>query len=70
MHDYNLLFGSATYAMKAKRLLAKEGVACTLIKQAGRKTEGCNHALQISSADSFRATLLLRDAGIPYRVEN
>lgn len=69
MHDYILLFGSVTYAMKAKRLLEREGVKCELRRISPMEKGGCSYGLLIDGAALLHATMLLRDASVPYRLQ-
>ena len=69
MHDYILLFGSLTYAMKAKRLLEREGVTCKLQRISERESKGCDYGIHIEEGRLLHATMLLREALIPYRMQ-
>ena len=68
MHDYLLLLGSLTVAMKAKRALAAQGIKASIQKKSDVHGSGCQYGLQISSADLLGVTLVLRENGIPYRM--
>lgn len=69
MHDYILLFGSITYAMKAKRLFEREGLTCELQRISPREKGGCSYGLRIEGGALLHATMLLRDASVPYRLQ-
>ncbi len=69
MHDYILLFGSVTYAMKAKRIFEREGVNCELQRISPREKSGCSYGLRIDGGSLLHATMLLREASVPYRLQ-
>ena len=66
MEDRRILVGSISYAIKAKRLLAKEGITANVIKETDR-TEGCSYGLSFAERDAYRVFPLLSDAGIRLR---
>lgn len=60
---------SATFAIKAKKLLNRNGVACRLIKLDGSKSpNGCTHGIEISAEDFFKVVMILKNASIEYYV--
>jgi hypothetical protein len=64
-----LSIGSATYAIKAKKLLLRESIPSKLIKTNGESiSSGCNHALEIDSNHFYAAVAVLRKNGITYSV--
>lgn len=66
MENRKVLVGSISYAMKAKRLLSKEGITANVIKESDH-TEGCSYGLSFAERDSYRVFALLSDAGIRTR---
>ena len=69
MQEYVLLFNSVTHAIKARRLLLHEGISCTLQRIKPSDAGGCGYGVSIVNADLLTATLLLREASIPYRMQ-
>ena len=69
MQDYLLLLGSVTTAIRAKRALAAEGIRASITKETTEKEGGCRYALRVSESDLLRVTLILREQGIPYRMD-
>lgn len=63
MENGRILVGSISYAIKAKRLLAKEGIFANLIKETDRTT-GCSYGLSFSARDAYRVSTILSAAGI------
>ena len=63
MENERILVGSISYAIKAKRLLAKEGIASNLIKDSTH-TSGCSYGLSFDPRDAFRISAVLSEAGI------
>lgn len=60
--------GSVTYAIKAKKLLLREGLSARLVKNGSESSaRGCMHGIEIPTKDFFGAAAVLRDAGIPYQ---
>ncbi len=61
--------GSVTYAIKAKKLLAREGIASKLIKADVSKTKsGCSYGVEFPSSEFYTAANILRSNGIRYGV--
>lgn len=63
MEDRRILVGSISYAIKAKRLLAKEGILANIVKETDR-AEGCSYGLSFAERDAYLVYPLLADAGI------
>ena len=61
-----IMIGSISYAIKAKRLLAKEGITADLIKDTDRSA-GCSYGLSYPSRYAFRVSTILSSAGISIR---
>jgi hypothetical protein len=62
--------GSVTYAIKLKKILAREGIQSTLIKREsidGRL--GCSHGIELCEKDLYSAVVIMRENGISYSVE-
>ncbi len=69
MNTTVLTVGSITYAMKARKMLLRDGIASKLIKVNGNNIgTGCNHALEIDSQDFFSATVILKENHIAFSV--
>lgn len=62
-----LAVGSVTYAQKAKKLLAREGLVSKLIKtDASAVGMGCTYGIEIPSKNLFSAANVLRSNGVSY----
>ncbi|MBR2465654.1 MAG: DUF3343 domain-containing protein [Clostridia bacterium] len=60
--------GSVTYAIKAKRLLAREGLTSKLVKtDASKSTGGCAYGIEFPTKDLYAAASIMRSAGIYYQ---
>ena len=66
MENEKTVIGSISYAIKAKRLLAKEGIKAELIKETERST-GCSYGLSYPAREAFRVAAVLSSAGIPLK---
>lgn len=62
-----LTVGSITQAVKARRLLARNGIRAKLVKYTTNKS-GCNYAVEINTRALYDAAAILRGADIPYTV--
>ena len=61
--------GSVTYAIKAKKLLLREGISAKLIKVSDTIiAQGCAHGIEIPAKDFYTAVSVLRNANIEYKV--
>lgn len=69
MENGKLLIGSISYAIKAKRLLAREGIAANLIKETDH-TSGCSYGLSFDGRDAFRISSVLKSAGIQIKTRD
>ena len=63
MENGRVLVGSISYAIKAKRTLAKEGIAADLVKETDQ-TSGCSYGLSFRAEESYRVHAILSGAGI------
>ena len=69
MDNSIITLGSVTYAMKARRLLIREGIRSRPVKVLPENTDnGCTHGLVIASARFFDAVVVLKKHDIPYSV--
>lgn len=68
MNKMILSVGSATYAIKGRKLLLREGIGANTVKLAGIELGGCTHGIEISETDIFSAAATLKNAGISYKV--
>ncbi len=61
--------GAVTYAIKVRKLLAREGVRSKLVKieRPGSKN-GCTHGVEIDDNDFYRAVVIMKENGINYSV--
>ena len=60
--------GSVTYAIKAKKLLAREGLTSKLVKaDASKAADGCMYGIEFPTKYFYTAANILRSAGIFYR---
>ena len=66
MENRRILVGSISYAIKAKRLLAKEGILANIVKETSH-TEGCSYGLSFAEKDAYRVSAVLAGAGIRTR---
>lgn len=63
-----LTVGSATYAIKARKLLLRVGIDAKNVKLAADNSLGCTHGIEISESDMFAAAAALIEAGVSYKV--
>ncbi len=67
MNTTTITVGSATYAIKARRLLLRMNVRSKLVKvDASRSRNGCTHGLEFASQDFYTVVMGLKNAGISY----
>ena len=60
-------FGSATIAMKAKKILNRNSIGARLIKPDLIKSKiGCSHGIEIDEVKFYDAVILLKGAEIDY----
>ena len=63
--------GSVTYAIKAKRILEREGVNASLVKiDSSKNDNGCTHGIKIYESHLYDAVSILKRMGIEYQVRN
>lgn len=62
--------GSVTYALKAKKLLAREGLTAKLVKAdpSDKGGSGCTYGLEFPARDFYTVASILRSAGIYYQI--
>ena len=63
--DKTLILKSETEALKAKRILSKNGIASRIIKTV-EKEKGCSVGLLVKGCDVYTLIRLLRDNSIEY----
>ncbi len=63
-----LTLDNSTLALKARRLLARNGIDTVLTRISGESSGGCTYALEIDTDRFFDAVFLLKAAEINYRV--
>ena len=65
-----IAIGSVTYAIKARRVLSRNGIQSKLVKiDALESHNGCTHGLEIDSEDFYATVMGLRNAGISYSLK-
>ena len=68
MNNVIITVGSVTYAIKLKKLLAREGIKSSLVKK--ESANGCTHGVELAEADFLAAVVVIRENGIEYTVFN
>ena len=68
MNKTIITVGSVTYAIKLRKLLAREGIESELVKISANDFGGCTHGVKINKANYFNAVGILREKGIEYSV--
>jgi len=59
--------GSATYAIKARKLLLRLNVKSKLVKvDAYKSRNGCTHGIEFAAEDFYTVVMGLKNAGISY----
>ena len=59
--------GSVTYAIKLRKLLAREGIEARHLKVDNTDSgAGCSHGVEINEADLYRAVYIMRENRIEY----
>ncbi len=62
-------FSTVTYAIKARKLLAKADINAHVVRMDGTaEGAGCVHGLEVDRADYFKVLLILKENGISYTV--
>ncbi len=60
---------SITYALKARKLLSRDGISAKLIKaDADLAAQGCTYGIEIPAKDFYSAASILRSAEIYYKI--
>lgn len=58
---------SATFAMKAKKILSESSILSSTVKLDSEYTgKGCTHGIRIDCRHKTRVELLLKENGVPY----
>ena len=71
MNTTTITVSSQTNAIKAKRILERNGIRSDLVKiDASKSDAGCTHGLRILNSDYFSAISILRNAELVYSVYN
>lgn len=68
MNKIIITLGSVTYAIKLRKLLAREDIESELVKVNTKETNGCTHGVKINQSDLLRAVVIMREKGIEYSV--
>lgn len=69
MKKLTLTVGSVTYAIKLRKLLARDGIKSRLVKVDNTLTKnGCSHGLEISDNDFYRAVMIMKENNIDYSI--
>lgn len=69
MKTTTIIVGSVTYAIKARKLLARHDIVATLQKiDAQNSGAGCNYGIKINSGYFFDTVAILKQNGIEYTV--
>ena len=69
MKNLTLTVGSVTYAIKLRKLLARDGIKSRLVKVDNTLTKnGCSHGLEISDSDFYRAVIIMKENNIDYSI--
>jgi hypothetical protein len=64
-----LAINSITYAMKAQDILTRSGIASSIVRLHPEQTPtGCAYGLEINGYDLGKATSLLKNAGVAFRL--
>ena len=67
--DIILTVGSMTRAVKAKRILNRQGIGVSIIKLESQiHTNGCGYGIVFSEEDEYSAIRILKENKIPYSV--
>ena len=69
MNTATITLGSVTYAIKSRKVLAKNGIRSKLVKlDSSKTTNGCNYGLEILRTDFYSAVSILRNEQINYEL--
>lgn len=67
MADVEIVIGSITYAMKAKKALSERGINARIIKYEGLRHRGCSYGLKIKHEHYISLVGILNQFGIHYQ---
>jgi hypothetical protein len=63
------IFASVTYAIKARKLLERNGIKSKLVKTlSNEKRQGCAYGLKFNSSEFYDTAKILRENNITYTV--
>ena len=69
MNNVIVTVGSVTYAIKLKKLLAREGIQSKLVKIEDTKRKlGCTHGVEIARGDFLSAVVIMRENRVNYTI--
>ncbi|MBO5907193.1 MAG: DUF3343 domain-containing protein [Clostridia bacterium] len=69
MNTITVTVGSVTYAIKARKILARMGIKSKLVKANNTETApGCTHGIEISEEHLYTLISALKERGINYNV--
>ena len=68
MNAITVIFPTVTYAMKAKKQLARVGIHSKLIKIGDSASGGCTYALRAEVSSHYDLAYELKNSGIPYSI--
>ena len=58
-----------TYALKARRILARRGIEAKAVKtDGGKENEGCAYGIEVRDADFYATVNILRENEISYSI--
>ncbi len=67
MKNLTLTVGSVTYAIKLRKLLARDGIKSRLVKVDNTLNKnGCSHGVEILENDFYRAVMIMKENNIEY----
>ncbi len=61
---------SVTYAIKARKMLARDGIQSKLVKMESKIPEGCVYGIEFDSEAFYSVVKILRENGIAYSLRN
>jgi len=65
-----IIFQSITYALKAKRLLKRNGIDANVIKtDFVNQEEGCTHAIEFKASQQFNVINILRENKFDFKIK-
>ena len=71
MNTIIITVSSVTYALKAKKLLERERIKATLIKNdSSTNQKGCTYGVRIDASYLYDAVAILKSKGIEYSINS